>query len=116
MLQKGDRAKVEFLFPLRTGGEVQPGSNAWAVSGDRSSTGKPILANDPHLEFSIPSTWYMVHLHAGDLNVTGVSLPAGPPFILSHNQRITWSVTNVQFDLQDPYPEQADPQTCRYTF
>src|SRR5581483_955916 len=78
MLEKGDRAKVEYLFPPRTGGEIQPGSNAWALAGSRSSTGKPILANDPHLEFSVPATWYMIHLHAGDLNVTGVSLPGVP--------------------------------------
>ena len=63
MLQTGERSKVEFLFPVRTGHDPQPGSNAWAVAGSRTATGKPILANDPHLEFSIPSPWYLVHLH-----------------------------------------------------
>jgi penicillin amidase len=116
MLEKGDREKVEFLYPMRTGGEVQPGSNAWAVSAERSSTGKPILANDPHLEFSLPSTWYMVHLHAGDLDVTGVSLPAVPAIIIGHNRRIAWGVTNLQFDVQDLYREQIDTRTGRYAF
>jgi len=116
MLQKGDRDKVEFLFPARTGGEVQPGSNAWALSGERSSTGKPILANDPHLEFSLPSTWYIIHLRAGDLDVTGVSLPGVPAIIIGHNQHIAWGVTNLQFDVQDLYREQIDPQTGRYAF
>jgi penicillin amidase len=116
MLQKGDRDKVEFLFPARTGGEVQPGSNAWALSGERSSTGKPILANDPHLDFSLPSTWYMIHLHAGDLDVTGVSLPGVPAIIIGHNQHIAWGVTNLQFDVQDLYREQIDPQSGRYAF
>ena len=116
MLQKGDRDKVEFLFPARTGGEVQPGSNAWALSGERSSTGKPMLANDPHLEFSLPSTWYMIHLRAGDLDVTGVSLPGVPAIIIGHNQHIAWGVTNLQFDVQDLYREQIDPQTGRYAF
>ncbi|MBZ5603990.1 MAG: penicillin acylase family protein [Acidobacteriia bacterium] len=116
MLQKGDRDKVEYLFPTRTGGEVQPGSNAWALSGARSATGKPILANDPHLEFSIPATWYMIHLHAGDLNVSGVSLPGVPAIIVGHNERIAWGVTNLQFDVQDLYREQIDPRTGRYAF
>jgi len=116
MLQSGDRAKVELLFPFRSGGEAQPGSNAWAVSGERSTTGKPILANDPHLDFSIPAVWYMVHLHAGDLNVTGVSLPGVPAIIVGHNERIAWGVTNLQVDVQDLYREKIDPQTGRYVF
>lgn len=116
MLQKGDRAKVEFLYPVRTGGEAQPGSNAWALSGNRSATGKPILANDPHLEFSLPAAWYMIHLHAGDLNVSGASLPGVPAIIIGHNQRIAWGVTNLQFDVQDLYREQIDPRTGRYLF
>jgi penicillin amidase len=116
MLQKGDRAKVEFLFPVRTGGESQPGSNAWVVSGAHTSTGKPVLANDPHLDFGIPSTWHMVHLQAPGLNVTGVALPGVPAVIIGHNERIAWGVTNLQFDVQDLYREQIDPQSGRYIF
>ena len=116
MLQKGDRAKVDFLFPSRSGAETQPGSNAWAISGARSTTGKPILANDPHLGFAIPSTWYMVHLRAPGLDVTGVSLPGVPAVIVGHNDRIAWGVTNLQFDVQDLYREQIDPRTGRYLF
>jgi penicillin G amidase len=116
MLQKGDRAKVDFLFPSRSGAEAQPGSNAWAISGARSATGKPILANDPHLDFAIPSTWYMVHLRAPGLNVTGVALPGVPGVIVGHNDRIAWGVTNLQFDVQDLYREQIDPRTGHYLF
>jgi penicillin amidase len=116
MLQKGDRAKVDFLFPSRSGAETQPGSNAWAISGARSATGKPILANDPHLDFAIPSTWYMVHLRAPGLDVTGVSLPGVPAVIVGHNDRIAWGVTNLQFDVQDLYREQIDPRTGHYLF
>ncbi len=116
MLQQGDRAKVEYLFPMRTGGDSQPGSNAWAISSDRSATGKPILANDPHLEFSLPATWYMIHLRGGDLNVTGVSLPGVPAIVVGHNERIAWGVTNLQFDVQDLYREQIDPQSGRYVY
>ena len=116
MLEKGDRAKVEFLFPVRSGGEVQPGSNAWALSGAHTTSGKPILANDPHLDFSLPSTWYMIHLKAPDLDVTGVSLPGVPAVIIGHNGRIAWGVTNLQADVQDLYREQIDPQNGRYVF
>ena len=116
MLEKGDRAKVEFLFPARTGLGLQPGSNAWAVSGAHTASGKPILANDPHLDFSIPSPWYMVHLGRPDLNVTGVALPGIPAVIIGHNERIAWGVTNLGFDVQDLYREQIDAQTGRYLF
>jgi penicillin amidase len=114
MLEKGDPQKIEFLYPARTGTEVAPGSNAWAVSGTHSASGKPILAGDPHLEWSIPSPWYLVHLKAGALDVTGASLPGIPAVILGHNRRIAWSVTNLEFDVQDLYKEQIDAQTGRY--
>jgi len=116
MLERGDRAKIDLLFPTRTGQEVQPGSNAWVVSGAHSATGKPILASDPHLEFAIPSTWYMVRLHAPGLNVIGVALPGVPGVIIGHNERIAWGATNLQADVQDLYREQLDPQNGRYLF
>jgi len=116
MLQRGDRDKVNFLFPARTGHEVQPGSNAWVVSGAHTATGKPILANDPHLDYTLPSTWYMVHLKAPGLNCTGVSLPGLPAIIIGHNQQIAWGVTNLGFDVQDLYVEKLDPKTGQYQF
>jgi penicillin G amidase len=116
MRERGDAQKVDFLFPARTGVDPQPGSNAWAVSGERSATGKPILANDPHLDFGIPSTWYMVHLRAPGLNVTGVSLPGVPTVIIGHNETVAWGITNLGFDVQDLYRENIDPQTGRYVF
>ncbi len=116
MRERGDPTKVDFLFPPRTGFEPQPGSNAWAVSGEKSSTGKPILANDPHLEFGLPSTWYMVHLRAPGLNVSGVSLPGVPAVIIGHNASIAWGITNLGFDVQELYRENLDTQTGRYVF
>lgn len=116
MLQAGDPAKVAMLFPVRSGGEFQPGSNAWVVAGKFTATGKPILANDPHLEWAIPSPWYQVHLQAPGLDVTGVSLPGVPCVIIGHNQRIAWGVTNLGFDVQDLYSERINPQTGRYLF
>ncbi len=116
MRERGDRAMVDYLFPARTGVDPQPGSNAWAISGERSATGKPILANDPHLDFGIPATWYMVHLRAPGLNVTGVTLPGVPAVIIGHNENIAWGITNLGFDVQDLYRENIDPQTGRYVF
>jgi penicillin amidase len=107
---------VDFLFPTRAGGESRPGSNAWAVSGALTASRRPLLAGDPHLEFSLPSTWYMVHVRAPRLNVTGVSLPGVPGVLIGHNDRIAWSITNLHFDTQDLYAERLDPTTGRYEF
>lgn len=112
----GDRARVDYLFPVRTGDEPQPGSNAWVVSGARSTTGKPILANDPHLEWSLPSTWYMVALRAPGLNAAGASLPGVPAVVIGHNGRIAWGITALQFDNMDLYVETIDLRTGRYRF
>jgi penicillin amidase len=116
MLESGDRAKVEFLMPAAAARAPQPGSNAWAISGAHSATGKPILANDPHLEFSIPSPWYLVHLEAPGLNVTGATIIGIPGVITGHNDRIAWGITNLEFDVQDLYREEIDLQTGRYMF
>ncbi len=107
MLASGERAKVEYLFPVRTGHEPQPGSNAWALAGSRAVSGKPILANDPHLEFSIPSPWYLVHLKAPGLDVTGAAIIGLPAVVIGHNDKIAWGVTNLQFDVQDLFREPA---------
>ena len=116
MLAGGDPAKVALLYPARAGTEFQPGSNAWVVSGKLTRSGKPILANDPHLEWSIPAAWYQVHLKAPGLDVSGVSLPGVPCVIIGHNQRIAWGVTNLGFDVEDLYIEKIDPGTGRYAF
>ena len=78
MLSTGDANLVNQIFTPRTGQEIAPGSNAWAISGKRTSTGKPILANDPHLLYNFPSTWYMTHLQAPGLNVEERRCPACP--------------------------------------
>lgn len=85
-------------------------SNNWVVSGKHTTTGKPLLANDPHLPASAPSIWYMVHLSAPGLRVAGVAAPGGPGVIIGHNDRIAWGVTNVGPDVQDLYEEKFDPK------
>lgn len=85
------------------------GSNNWAVSGARSASGAPLLANDPHLELSAPSSWYLAHLHAPGLNVIGATLPGLPGVILGRNDRVAWAFTNTRADVQDLYLERIDP-------
>lgn len=116
MLSQGDAAKVNFLFPMRTGAEPQPGSNAWVVAGSRTASGKPLLSNDPHLEYSLPGIWYMTGVQCPGLDVAGVTVPGLPGIVIGHNQRIAWGMTNLQFDVQDLYIEKFDDRTGRYLF
>jgi penicillin amidase len=88
-------------------------SNNWVVSGKRTATGKPLLANDPHLQASAPSIWYMTHLSAPGLRVAGVTAPGAPGIILGHNERIAWGATNLGPDAQDLYLEKFDPNNPR---
>ena len=111
-----DTTKARLLFPALEGERETPGSNAWAVSGAHTASGKPLLANDPHLAFGIPPTWYLVHLRAPGLNVTGASLPGLPCVIVGHNEQIAWGVTNLETDSEDLYQEQLDERTGRYLF
>lgn len=92
------------------------GSNNWVISGDRTSTGKPILANDPHLAVQIPSIWYEVGLHCSvkssecPYNVSGFSFAGMLGVIIGHSDRIAWGVTNVEPDVMDLYIEKINPQ------
>jgi len=84
-------------------------SNNWVVSGKRTASGKPLLANDPHLRPTAPSIWHMVHLSAPGVRVAGVATAGLPSVILGHNDRIAWGFTNVGPDVQDLYVEKFDP-------
>ena len=116
MLAGGEPKLVDMLFAKGTSRELLPGSNAWAISGKRSASGKPILANDPHLEWGLPSRWYMVHLKCPQMEVAGASIPGAPGVIVGHNRRLAWGVTNLHYDVQDLYIEKFDPRTGTYMF
>ncbi|HVW98801.1 MAG TPA: penicillin acylase family protein [Mucilaginibacter sp.] len=79
------------------------GSNNWAISGSKSASGYPILANDPHLNLTFPAIWYQIQLSSPTMNVNGVSLPGAPCVIIGYNQHISWGVTNVDADVLDWY-------------
>ena len=85
------------------------GSNNWVVSGALSESGKPLLANDPHLGLAAPALWYFAHLSAPDMNVIGATLPGIPGVVLGHNERIAWGFTNTAPDVQDLYIERINP-------
>ena len=116
MARTGRRPLVEQLFPARLGTEPLPGSNAWAASGARTVSGKPLLANDPHLPWTQPATWHLVHLRAPGLNAAGAALPGIPGIIIGHNDRIAWGITALQFDNMDLYEEKLDRRTGRYLY
>lgn len=81
------------------------GSNNWALAGKRTTTGKPFLANDPHLGLAVPSVWYLAHLDCPEFRVIGATLPGIPGVILGRNDRIAWGLTNLNADVQDLYVE-----------
>ena len=85
------------------------GSNNWVVSGAYTATGKPLLANDTHLELTIPPIWYEAHLTAPGWNVKGFTLPGGPLVVIGHNDRIAWGFTNNGADVEDLYVETFNP-------
>jgi penicillin G amidase len=90
--------------------DVFRGSNNWAVSGKKSVTGKPLLANDMHLGLNIPGIWYQMNqVIPGKLNVTGVVLPGQPLIIAGHNDSVAWGFTNVMTDDADFYQETLNP-------
>ncbi|HEV2640925.1 MAG TPA: penicillin acylase family protein [Actinocrinis sp.] len=96
------------------------GSNSWVVSGSLTTTGKPLLANDPHLSPSLPSIWYQVGLHCVQIDaqcgfdVTGYSFPGMPGVVIGHNQSISWGFTNESSDVSDLYLEKIDGDDYLY--
>jgi penicillin amidase len=93
-------------------GLVRPGggSNNWVVDGEKSVTGKPLLANDPHLTAQMPSIWYEVHLCGGLIDAVGASIAGLPTIIIGHNRRIAWGMTNSMTGQQDLYLEEVNPE------
>ena len=97
--------------PFRLGpSSGHPGSNSWAVGGERSETGKPLLANDPHLGLAAPSVWYFAHLSWPGRDLVGATFPGMPVVVLGHNGRAAWGFTNTGADTQDLFLEKLDPE------
>ena len=97
---------LNYLPPIAQGGI---GSNAWVVAGGRSASGRPLLANDPHLPLASPNTWYLAQLNAPNLSVTGATLPGLPFVVLGHTRQVAWGFTNTNTDVQDIFIERSPP-------
>lgn len=93
------------------------GSNSWAISGGRTQSGLPLLANDPHLHLGTPAIWYENHLHCPELHATGVTIAGLPLVLIGHNEHIAWGITLAYTDCEDLYIEKfTDPQTGLYQY
>ena len=95
-------------YPLKQPGTPKGASNIWAISGTKTGTTAPILANDPHLGFSAPVLWYLAHIDTPTLKLSGATVPGVPFMILGHNQSVAWGVTATETDLQDLFVEKLD--------
>jgi len=110
------KGKLDLLDQVLGPRGIGIGSNSWAIAGDRTATGKPLLANDPHLAAQMPAIWHEVGLHCtqqGDAcpyQVTGFSFVGVPGVIIGHNENIAWGFTNVGPDVQDLYIEKINPE------
>ncbi len=91
--------------------EPDLGSNNWVIGGNKSTTGKPIIANDPHREVVNPPLRHVVHLNAPGWNVIGATEPGLPGISIGHNDHLAWGFTILGMDQQDLYVEEIDPQS-----
>lgn len=89
-------------------GEARPGSNAWVVSGEKSGTGKPVLANDPHLGLAAPGPFYLVRVSYPGRELVGATLPGAPFVVIGHNGQIAWGTTTHAIDAEDLAPAPAE--------
>ncbi|MFI5251407.1 MAG: penicillin acylase family protein [Bacteroidota bacterium] len=100
-----------------TTGPFSGASNAWVVSGAKTLSGKPLLANDPHLKTSVPARWYEMHLSAPGWNVSGMTVPGVPFIVIGHNDSLAWGCTNAMLDDADFYLDKIDTSnSARYQY
>lgn len=106
----------EFKGTFAQGYEDGVGSNNWAVSGEKSVSGKPMLAGDPHLKVTLPSIWYEAHIVSPEFNVYGVSIPGTPLPLIGYNENLSWTFTNTDSDQIDHYLLKTDANKSRYFY
>lgn len=100
--------KIPYMQRLMDGDKPQ-GSNEWAISGEYTQSGFPLIANDPHLQLGVPSTFYPIHLKAGKIDVIGSGFAGVPTVVVGHNRHIAWGTTFNQLDVVDIFQEQVIP-------
>ena len=86
-------------------------SNNWVLAGSRTNSGKPMLSNDPHLDYDLPSPFYLAHLKCQnpEIDVIGGVIPGLPFIVAGHNRHVAWGVTTTNADTQDIFIEKTDP-------
>jgi len=94
---------------LPSGAGPQRASNNWVVDGRHSQSGKPLLANDPHLDFSAPDIWYLARIETPQAKLAGATAPGTPFVVIGHSDRIAWGFTTTGGDVEDLYVEHPDP-------
>ena len=110
----GTTAQLTAVAAVAPAGQVEGmGSNNWVLGGAHTVSGKPLLANDPHLAMTAPALWYLAQLSAPGMNVIGASMPGLPGIVLGRNDRIAWGFTNTAPDVQDLYIERINPANPR---
>ncbi|MGO4593390.1 penicillin acylase family protein [Leifsonia sp. 2TAF2] len=113
-------ASVEALPQLMGPAGDGIGSNSWVVGGAHTASGKPLLANDPHLGAALPSVWYQMGLHCTTVgpkcpfDVAGFSFSGFPGIVIGHNDRISWGFTNLGPDVADLFVEKVTGNTYEY--
>ncbi|HYG87202.1 MAG TPA: penicillin acylase family protein [Azospirillum sp.] len=101
-----DRAEAALPPPLG----FDLASNEWVLAGNRTTTGKPILANDPHLGLEAPVLWYLARIVTPNFTIAGATAPGMPLHALGHNGHVAWGFTNTHSDVQDLFVERVDVQ------
>jgi len=99
------------IFAALPGNFGTGASNAWAVSGARTKSGKPILANDPHLQIGAPILWYLARIETPSGKLVGATVPGVPTMIIGHNGNIAWGFTTTYADTDDVFIERIDPKS-----
>jgi len=113
IIHDATRASVGLLEVIEHGKKIlgisgYGASNSWVIAGRKTKSGLPLLANDPHLELSIPGTWYEAHIQTPDLNVSGLTVPGNPFVVSGANGHAAWGVTSVEGDDSDYYIEKVN--------
>lgn len=119
-VKKPEYLNYSFLStrPIVTKSSYNPalGSNSWAVSGEKTKSGHPILANDPHLNLSMPCVWLELQMSSPGVNVYGVSIPGSPAVIIGFNENIAWGITNGADDVRDWYKLKISNDYKKYEY
>lgn len=104
----------QHAFPAGIGGSPLS-SNAWAVSGARSASGRPMLASDPHVDVGMPGLFHVAHVRGGAFDLIGAGIPGIPSVAIGHNRHVAWGITAGMGDVADCYVEEFEtPSSARY--